>query len=70
MVLVGRSDLDFIVEHSCGKHRLSFRQAATGEKGRQDGEFVLLSEKLTVPPETEIGTASLRLLFDLRTVQK
>ena len=61
LVLVGRSDLDFIVEHLCGKHHLSFRQTEAGEEaGTNAGEtFRLFSEKLPLPERGERGCASL-----------
>lgn len=43
IVLAGKSDLDFIVEHQCFKHRLGFYRQVPAE-GR-DGCFVLLGEK-------------------------
>jgi DNA-binding MarR family transcriptional regulator len=47
VLLVGQSDLDFIVEHVCGEHALSYRKESgdftESEKGAE-GVFLLYSE--------------------------
>ncbi len=65
LVLVGRSDLDFIVEHLCGKHRLSFRQVEAGDDaGTENTEvFHLYSERLPLERKEGRGRASLGALF-------
>lgn len=51
LVLVGRSDLDFIVEHFCEKYELSY--GSTGPEGGEwdgpEGVFVLYSERMPRP---------------------
>ena len=72
LVLVGSSDLDFIVEHLCHKHHLVFERSTTssahaaltpdsGSSGVKD--FVLYSENSRSPSAGASGCASLRLLF-------
>jgi len=72
LVLVGNSDLDFIVEHLCGKHHLAFeRTPALPANGALEGEpaaggpraFVLHSENMQPPEKTAMRSASLRSLF-------
>ena len=46
IVLVGKSDLDFIVEYACGKVGLTFKKANPGEV--TDGMFVLYGEQYEV----------------------
>jgi DNA-binding MarR family transcriptional regulator len=74
VVLVGKSDLDFIVEHVCEKHQLEYVHVRTGGGEPKaagpypDGTFLLYSEN-AVPPNPEPGNAgSLRLLFMSRPV--
>jgi len=65
LVLVGKSDLDFIVEHFCDKHRIEFkdvRDSAEDTKGAE-GEFLLYSEKLERSVSEMENAASLRWLF-------
>ena len=65
LVLVGKSDLDFIVEHFCIKYRLEYRSVGSsiGALQDQDGIFLLYSEKLTHSISEAENTASLRTLF-------
>lgn len=47
VILIGESDLDFIVEHLCQKHDLSFKRSSNGSSSSNDGSegfFVLYSE--------------------------
>lgn len=65
LVLVGKSDLDFIVEHFCDKYRIEFKNvwdSATDKQG-SDGEFLLYSEKIERPVSETENTVSLRSLF-------
>ena len=65
VVLVGKSDLDFIVEHFCIKYRIEYRNVrsiTTGQPGT-DGEFLLYSEKLQYSVSETENAASLRTLF-------
>ena len=65
LILVGKSDLDFIVEHFCDKYRMEYRnvRSVAGDPPNQDGDFFLYSEKLGQSlPETE-NAESLRSLF-------
>ncbi len=53
IVLVGESDLDFVIEHVCQKNKLSFKKVA-GEReiDNKDGNhFVLYSEGINREPE-------------------
>jgi DNA-binding MarR family transcriptional regulator len=69
VVLVGRSDLDFIVEHFCAKHAVGYAratEAAMGSAQRADsgGErFILFSENARTKVPERGGCASLRELF-------
>ena len=50
LVLAGRSDLDFVIEHVCGNHALEFVQARESvEPGQAHGGFVLYSERVAAP---------------------
>jgi DNA-binding MarR family transcriptional regulator len=65
LVLVGTSDLDFIVEHFCDKYRIEYRnvrEAAAGPSG-EDRDFIVYSEKLGRSISEKENTASLRSLF-------
>ena len=69
LVLVGKSDLDFIVEHFCDKHRLAYGHvpAPSGEDLQIGSETFLLYSENTRPPERQADNrASLRLLFTAR----
>lgn len=49
IILVGISDLDFIVEHACNRYGLSFLKAVdfnTARAALQDDVFIILSETL------------------------
>ncbi len=50
VLLVGKSDLDFIIEHACERHGLEFFTSI--EKRNLDGALVVFSED-TVPPSSE-----------------
>ena len=57
VILIGESDLDFIVEHICQKHGLSFKRSSnksssiTSSNDGSEGFFVLYSEnKEPLPP--------------------
>ncbi len=65
LVLEGSSDLDFIVEHLCHKHHLTFEQSRTPPDGAASdaGAFVLYSENSRPPAAAAPGIASLRFLF-------
>ena len=49
VMLVGASDLDFIVEHLCTKHRLHFRRAGGGE-APGSGTFLIYPESQEAAP--------------------
>jgi len=63
IVLIGPSDLDFIVEHLCAKHRLALRRAtkAAPELNRQ--RFLLYSERYPNTPPASARSAHLRRLI-------
>jgi DNA-binding MarR family transcriptional regulator len=69
LVLVGRSDLDFIVEHFCTKHRLTLVRTSGAEPLQVSGTagpsdtFVLYSENAAPPHPEPDSSASLRMLF-------
>jgi len=65
LVLVGKSDLDFIVEHFCDKYRIEYRNvpSITTDPPGADGDFLLYSEKLGYSVSETENTASLRSLF-------
>jgi DNA-binding MarR family transcriptional regulator len=65
LVLVGKSDLDFIVEHFCDKYRIEYRnvRSITADQPGKDGDFLLYSEKLRHSISEKENTASLRSLF-------
>ena len=65
LILVGKSDLDFIVEHFCIKYRIGYRNVrsiATDQPGK-DGIFLLYSEKLQYSVKETEDAAGLRTLF-------
>jgi DNA-binding MarR family transcriptional regulator len=74
LALIGRSDLDFIVEHVCQKHKLEYLRAtdrefrSTPAEQDRDGTFVLYSENSGPPHPEPANVASLRLLFMSRPV--
>lgn len=51
VVLVGKSDLDFLVEYACGKAGIRFNKAKT-DKETQQNTFVLYGEQYEVADET------------------
>ena len=65
LVLVGKSDLDFIVEHFCAKYKIEYRNVRgfTTHSPVEDEEFLLYSEKLEQSVVESENTASLRSLF-------
>jgi DNA-binding MarR family transcriptional regulator len=65
LVLVGKSDLDFIVEHFCDKYRIEYRNIRdlSANPPGEDGDFLLYSEKLGRSVTDTENTASLRSLF-------
>ena len=70
LVLVGKSDLDFIVEHFCDKHSIQYSNigdASAGSTG-EDGDFFLYSEKVGSTVSKPDNAASLRSLFINRVV--
>jgi len=68
-VLVGSSDLDFIVEHFCEKKHLEYTQSPDGgaligtSAADEAGMFFLFSENCVPPAEQTENSASLRILF-------
>jgi DNA-binding MarR family transcriptional regulator len=65
LVLVGKSDLDFIVEHFCDKYRIGYRneQGFSSDLPGENGDFLLYSENLERRvPESE-HSVSLHALF-------
>jgi DNA-binding MarR family transcriptional regulator len=73
IVLVGKSDLDFIVEHFCIKNRVEFSHSmaspakAEAIAGDSDGTFVLFSENASDTGSDNENTESLRKLFMSQT---
>ena len=65
LVLVGKSDLDFIVEHFCDKYRIEYRNVRdlSANPPGEDGDFLLYSEKLGHSVSETENTASLGSLF-------
>ncbi len=65
LVLVGSSDLDFIVEHLCHKHHLAFEQSRTAPDSAalEARAFVLYSENSRPSGAVASGSASLLSLF-------
>ncbi len=65
LVLVGKSDLDFIVEHFCDKYRIEYRNVRgfSPDPPGEDGDFLLYSENLKGPVLETENTASLHSLF-------
>jgi DNA-binding MarR family transcriptional regulator len=73
LILVGKSDLDFIVEHLCIKYELTFEHRRTPRPDREEGGFVLFSENEGSPPlpspehsqalDLEGGRASLQAIL-------
>jgi DNA-binding MarR family transcriptional regulator len=71
LVMVGNSDLDFIVEHFCDKHHLAYEQVSTPTAGRglgaRNATFVLYSENARLPDINAANCASLRSMFSARS---
>ena len=63
--MIGASDLDFIVEHLCAKHRLGFSRGADSGSSRPSRCFILYSEKHRNTPPLPAGAESLRRLVTL-----
>jgi len=65
LVLVGKSDLDFIVEHFCNKYRIEYRNVRgfSIDSQGEDGDFLLYSENLERPDLETENTASFHSLF-------
>jgi DNA-binding MarR family transcriptional regulator len=65
LVLVGKSDLDFIVEHFCDKYRLDYRnvRSLSVDLSGDDGDFILYSEKMAHPVLKSEKSVSLHALF-------
>jgi DNA-binding MarR family transcriptional regulator len=65
LVLVGSSDLDFIVEHLCRMHHLGYEQSRTSADSAtlEARVFVLYSENSRPPSGVASGVASLLSLF-------
>ena len=75
LVLIGSSDLDFIVEHLCHKHHLAYAQVsatvvnpslANGPDSDGVEPFVLYSENSRPPSAGALNCGSLRFLFSGR----
>ena len=63
VVLIGASDLDFIVEHLCAKHRLALRRAPKAVPERNGHRFLLYSERYPNTPPASARSAHLRRLI-------
>jgi DNA-binding MarR family transcriptional regulator len=65
LVLVGKSDLDFIVEHFCDKYRIRYEnvRGLPAELPGMDGDFLLYSEKMKDSVAETENTQSLHSLF-------
>jgi DNA-binding MarR family transcriptional regulator len=65
ILLVGKSDLDFIVEHLCLKYRLKFQRAVPGERKAQKADrlLVLYAETTSENSLREAKSASLRRII-------
>jgi len=69
VVLIGSSDLDFIVEHYCSKIGLSYARSPDGRAvagksvNDEEGTFLLFSENCVPPAGQTEKAASLRRLF-------
>ena len=56
--LVGSSDVDFIVEHICGKYGLAYRQQTHDKVGAES--FILYGESMAIEDDTSDTTQALR----------
>jgi DNA-binding MarR family transcriptional regulator len=65
ILLVGKSDLDFIVEHLCLKYQLKFQRSETAEKKANAGTrlLVLYSETIGENSSRDGKSASLRQII-------
>ena len=65
LVLVGKSDLDFIVEHFCDKYRIEYRNVrnASADPPAEEVDFFLYSENLKNPIAETENSVSLHSLF-------
>jgi len=65
LVLIGKSDLDFIVEHFCDKYRIEYRNVhdLSANPQGEDEDFLLYSENQSHPVLETDNTVSLRSLF-------
>ena len=65
LVLVGKSALDFIVEHFCDKYRIEYRNVRdlSANPPGEDGDFLLYSENLRSPVLETENSESLHTLF-------
>ena len=59
--LIGSSDVDFIVEHICGKYGLSYRQQTNDEIGAES--FILYGENTAASAKGRAKTVMLRDIF-------
>jgi len=61
ILLAGKSDVDFMLEHFCTKYGLSFRKEQADkqkEPAPRTGEFILMSENVIPPPAAEDDLAA------------
>jgi DNA-binding MarR family transcriptional regulator len=63
VALVGASDLDFIVEHLCGKRGLGFSRAGKAVPRPAEQRFLLYSENNRTAPRSGQASASLRQMM-------
>jgi DNA-binding MarR family transcriptional regulator len=65
LLLIGKSDLDFIVEHFCDKYQIEYRniRSSSSDFPGEDGDFLLYSENLEGSFAESENTASLHSLF-------
>ena len=63
IVLIGASDLDFIVEHLCAKHQLALRRTSKAVPERNGQCFLLYSERYPNTPPARPNSAHLRRLI-------
>lgn len=63
IVLIGASDLDFIVEHLCAKHRLALRRTGKPVPEPHRQCFILYSERYPNTPPANARSAHLRRLI-------
>jgi DNA-binding MarR family transcriptional regulator len=63
IVLIGASDLDFIVESLCARHQLALRRSSKAAPGFNAQRFLLFSEKYPDTPPSSPHSAHLRRLI-------